>query len=134
MNLNPADVADMLAKLNWSGVPHEHQIAVSAAMATLKGLAPPQPKSNVVALPVKPRTCWTSICNLNGDRIWTSSHFGPEGAWGWIVESVAHEHSVSEDQITGLEVDIDAEPDSKFRDLVCVDGVPVYGIEHWVSK
>lgn len=78
--------------------------------------------SNVVALPVAPRTRWTRLYDLKGN-LWASScHFGAEGAWGWVLETVAAEHGVSEDQISSLEGLDD--------DLVTIDGLPVYRLRH----
>jgi hypothetical protein len=154
--MNPAEAAAKLAALNWSGVPTEHQIAVSAALETLKEIAMPsapryeqmvgrikrEPKGvamvldfetapiarhNVVALPLAPRTRWTRLYNLDGSLWLSSCHFGPEGAWGWVLESVAHEHGVDEDQIASLEGD-DSQYDGD--DLVTIDGVPAYRLRH----
>jgi hypothetical protein len=146
--MKPAEAAKMLADLNWSGMPTPHQIAVSAALETLKGLTEPDPRKlamssaygnsnerfkpaefqNVVALPVPPRTRWTRLYHLDG-RIWSSaSHFGPEGAWGWVLETVAHEHGVSEDQISSAESDETQPYDCD--DLVLIDGLPVYRLRH----
>jgi hypothetical protein len=145
--MKPAEAAKMLADLNWSGVPTTHQVAVSAALETLKSLTEPDPRKlakntaygnsnerfrpaefkNVVALPVAPRTRWTRLYNLDGSLWLSSCHFGPEGAWGWVLESVAHEHGVDEDQISSLEGD-DSQYDGD--DLVTVDGVPAYRLRH----
>lgn len=118
--MTPQDIANRLKALDWSGVPVEHQLAASAAA---QALAP----SNVIPLPVKPRTCWTVIAQLDGRRWATGSHFGPEGAWGWIVDTVAHEHGCSEDQIGNLEGDEDQYDGD---DLVTIDGLPAYRIQH----
>lgn len=82
--------------------------------------------SNVIPLPVRQRTCWTTLHQLDGRPWATSSHFGPSGAWAWIVESVAHEHGCGEDQIGCLESGEEYDCD----DLVTVDGLPVYRIQH----
>lgn len=119
--MSPAEAANMLAALNWSGVPLGHQMAVSAALETLRG--------NVIPLPARPRTRWTSICHLHGGKWATSSGFGPDGAWGWILETVAHELGVSEDQIGCAESGEDQPYDCD--DLVTVDGLPVYRIRHF---
>ncbi len=128
--MSPADLAQRIAALDWSGVSLQHQLAVTAAVETLRKTlptAPPEP-CNVVVLPVRQRTCWTTICHLDG-RTWsTSSHFGPGGAWSWIVESVAHEHSVSENQVGCIESDAEGPYDGD--DLVTIDGLPVYRIQH----
>lgn len=142
--MSPADLAQRLAALDWSATSLQHQLAVSAACATLKGFEPmttmlrdsellrSNPRflvpdtdapSNVTVLPVQKRTCWTTLCHLDGREWARSSHFGPGGAWNWVLETVAHEHSVSEDQIGGIEGDDGC-------DLVTVDGLPVYRIEH----
>lgn len=120
--MTPADIAQRLTALDWSNTSLQHQLAVGAAIETLR--AP----SNVVTLPVKPRTCWTSLHHLDGRRWTSSSGFGPGQAWQWIVETVAAEHGVSEDQITGAESD-ETQP-FDCDDLVCIDGVPVYRIRH----
>ncbi len=134
--MTPADVAQRIAALDWSGVPVEHQLAVSAALETLKGLEPMQPDpivtfapevSNVITLPVKPRTCWTTLCHLDGREWARASHFGPQGAWSWIVEAVAAEHGVAEDSVGNLE---GTENQYDGDDLVTVDGLPVYRIQH----
>jgi hypothetical protein len=139
--MKPAEAVAKLAALNWSGVPAEHQLAVSAALETLKGLALPPAvhfqvvgrakrelqaieRHNVIALPV---TRWTRLYNLDGSLWLSSCHFGPEGAWGWVLESVAHEHGVDEDQISSLEGD-DSQYDGD--DLVTIDGVPAYRLRH----
>lgn len=86
--------------------------------------------SNVVALPVRPRTCWTTLHQLDG-RAWaTSSHFGAGGAWAWIVETVATEWSVEEDAVHCTESDSEGIYDGD--DLVTIDGLPVYRIRHLV--
>lgn len=126
--MSPAELAQRLAALDWSGLPLQHQIAVSAALETLKGMTMP---SNVVTLPVRPRTCWTTLHHLDGRPWATSSHFGPGGAWEWVVESVAHEHGVSEDQVGSAESDESQPYDCD--DLVTVDGLPVYRISHLVK-
>lgn len=122
--MSPADIAQRIAALDWSATSLQHQLAVTAAVETLKGFEP----SNVVALPVRPRTYWTTICQLDGREWATSSHFGPSGAWSWIVETVAHEHGVSEDQVGCAESGEDQPYDCD--DLVTIDGLPVYRIRH----
>lgn len=124
--MNPADLAQRIAALDWSATSLQHQLAVTAAVETLKGFEPMQ--SNVIALPVQKRTCWTTLHQLDGREWATSSHFGPGGAWAWIVESVAHEHSVSEDQVGCAESGEDQPYDCD--DLVTIDGLPVYRIRH----
>ncbi|KRQ11900.1 hypothetical protein AOQ73_05695 [Bradyrhizobium pachyrhizi] len=147
--MNPADLANRLAALDWSGVSLEHQLAVSAALETIRSLAPKVESmtateiatgtahrldgraidsSNVIALPVRKRTCWTTLCHLDGHEWARASHFGPQGAWSWIVETVAAEHGISEDQIKGAESGEDQPYDCD--DLVLVDGLPVYRIRH----
>ena len=125
--MSPADLAQRIAALDWTATSLQHQLAVSAAVLTLKEI----PMSNVVALPVRPRTCWTTLCHLDGREWATSSHFGPRRAWEWIVESVASEWGVSEDQVTCGESGEDQPYDCD--DLVLVDGLPVYRIQH-ISK
>lgn len=160
--MNPAQAAKMLADLNWSGMPTAHQIAVSAALETLKaipvtacdaemfkpgefktrvvvpvsaevfaglgGVIVTDTPSNVAVLPVKPRTCWTSLHHLDGRRWASSSHFGPGGAWNWILDTVMAEHGVAEDQIGSAESDETQPYDCD--DLVTIDGLPVYRISH----
>jgi hypothetical protein len=91
------------------------------------GMAQIVAASRVTSLPVKPRTSWTTLKHLNGRRWATSSGFGPGGAWSWILETVAHEHGVSEDQIGNRE---GVEDEFEGDDLVTIDGVPVYRIDH----
>lgn len=125
--MSPADLAQRIAALDWSATSLQHQLAVTAAVETLKGIEPMTP-CNVVVLPVQKRTCWTVLCQMDGREWARSSHFGPGGAWNWILETVAHEHSVSEDQIGGLESGEDEPYDC--NDLVTIDGLPVYRIIH----
>jgi hypothetical protein len=136
----PADLAQRIAALDWSACSLQHQLAVTAAVETLKGFEPvtiperPSGRmtacvpSNVVPLPVYPRTCWTTLHQLDGRPWATSSHFGPGGAWNWIVETVAHEHGISEDAIHCAESGEDQPYDCD--DLVTIDGLPVYRIRH----
>jgi hypothetical protein len=129
--MSPADLAQRIAALDWSATSLQHQLAISAAILTLSqgnaSMPAPAP-SNVIALPVRQRTCWTTLHHLDGREWATSSHFGPGGAWAWIVESVAHEHSVSDDQIGCAESGDDQPYDGD--DLVTIDGLPVYRIRH----
>jgi hypothetical protein len=143
--MSPAEIVERIAALDWSATSLQHQLAVGAAVETLKGMESVMTESvpievlsgvainqiyqnsNVIALPVRPRTCWTTICHLDGREWARSSHFGPEGAWGWIVESVAAEHGVSEDQVGSLE---GSEESYDGDDLVTIDGLPVYRIQH----
>lgn len=125
--LEAADIAQRLRALDWSGVPVEHQLAASAAAAHLASDAEFQaeldrykPADNVVTLPVRRKSRWTSIVSLDGHAWLASTHFGPSGAWGWIVESVAAELGCDEDAVGSLESDD--------GDLVTVDGLPVYRI------
>jgi hypothetical protein len=148
--LSPAELAQRIAALDWSGLPLQHQLAVSAAVETLKGIPMTTTEAaigvairqngevidaremfNVVPLPVRPRTCWTTLHQLDGRPWATSSHFGPGGAWEWIVETVAHEHGVSEDQVGCAESDETQPYDCD--DLVTVDGLPVYRVQHLVK-
>lgn len=126
--MQTADLAQRLAALDLSGTSLEHRLTISAAVETLKVLAEP-PRSNVVALPLaRPRTRWTTLCHMDG-REWASScHFGAEGAWGWVLETVAAEHGVSEDAISSAESDETQPYDCD--DLVTVDGLPVYRLRH----
>lgn len=130
--MKPNEVAEHLAALDWSATSSTHQLAVSAAVETLHTMVAfaPEP-SNVVALPVRPRTCWTTLCHLDGRRWATSSHFGPGGAWAWIVEAVMEEHGVGEDDVHCVESGEDQPYDCD--DLVTVDGLPVYRITHLVK-
>lgn len=124
--MSPGELASRIAALDWSGASLQHQLAVCAAVETLKQLEPlVQIASNVV--PIRTLTRWTVICNLVGVPWMKSCHFGPEGAWGWIVESVAHELECDEEQIGCLESD--AEGPYNGDDLVTVDGLPVYRIQ-----
>ena len=118
--MSPAELARRIAALDWSATSLQHQLAVSAACATLKGFEPMQ--TNVVQLPVRPRTCWTTLCHLDGREWARSSHFGPGGAWNWILDAVQEEHGVNEDQIGCIETDD--------GDVVTIDGEPIYRIEH----
>lgn len=146
--MSPADLAQRIAALDWSTTSLQHQLAVSAALEALKGFEPMTTleavqgvairqngetidAANVYVLPVRQRTCWTTLHHLDGREWATSSHFGPGGAWSWILESVAHEHSVSEDQIGCAESGEDQPYDCD--DLVTIDGLPVYRIRH-ISK
>jgi hypothetical protein len=150
-----AELAQRLAALDLTGASLQHRLAVSAAVETLKALAEPDPRKlaknsaygrmapsdaprwdackpaefkNVVALPVPPRTRWTRLYDLKGNLCASSCHFGAEGAWGWVLETVAHECGVSEDQISSLESDETQPYDCD--DLVTVDGLPVYRLRH----
>lgn len=126
--MTPADLAQRIAALDWSGMSLQHQLAVTAAVETLKTLeSPVQTASNVIALPVRPRTRWTTLFQLDGRQWASSTHFAPGGAWGWVVETVAHEHDVSEDQVSSLE---GSEDQYDGDDLVTVDGIPVYRLRH----
>jgi hypothetical protein len=64
-----------------------------------------------------------NLLHLDG-RLFASAGFlpgDPGAAWGWIVETVAHEHGCHEDDVhTG---------ESNDGDTVTVDGVPVYMVE-----
>lgn len=122
--MTPTEIAEHLSRLDWSATSSTHQLAVSAAAESLR-----EP-TNIVRLPVRPRTCWTTLCHLDGRRWASSSGFGPEGAWSWIVDTVAHEHGVTDDQIGGLE-DLDGIYDHD--DLVTVDGLPVYRVQHFAK-
>lgn len=145
--MTPTDIAQRLAALDWSATSAQHQLAVSAAVETLRevpvaavdalkahklamrgapSLCAPV-DSNIVALPVKPRARWTTLFHLDGRQWATSTDFGPTGAWAWVVETVAAEHDVSEDQVSSLEGD---ESQYDGDDLVTVDGVPVYRLRH----
>jgi hypothetical protein len=120
--MNPAELAKRVAALDWSATSLQHQLAVCAAVETLKGLEVMQ--TNVVTLPARSRTRWTQICQLDG-REWASTI---DGAWGWIVETIAAEHCVHEDRIGSLESGEDAPYDCD--DLVTIDGLPAYRIQH----
>lgn len=128
--MTPLELAAHLTALDWSGTSSTHQLAVSAAAETLRDMIVFAPEiSNVVKLPVRQRTCWTTLHHLDG-RAWaSSSHFGPEGAWSWIVDTVAHEHGVNEDAVGCLESGDEYDHD----DLVTVDGLPVYRVRHLVK-
>lgn len=130
--MNPADLAQRIAALDWSGTSLQHQLAVTAAVETLRRAATPPAAvpepCNVLVLPVRQRTCWTTICHLDGRPWSTSSHFGPGGAWNWIVESVAQEHSCGEDAVGCIESDAEGPYDGD--DLVTIDGLPVYRVQH----
>jgi len=132
--MNPSELATALKRLDWSATSLQHQLAVSCAVETLKGTAPMTPTqaeldrafpSNVTPFPT--RTRWTTLHQLDGRPWATSAHFGPEGAWGWIVETVAHEWSVSEDAVGSLE---GVEDVYDGDDLVTIDGLPAYRLRH----
>lgn len=122
--MSPADLAQRIAALDWSATSLQHQLAISAAVETLSGKALP---TNIVTLPVKPRTCWTTLYHLDGRKWASSSHFGPNGAWSWIVETVAAEHGCAEDAVHCAESN-----DYNGDDLVTVDGLPLYRIQHLI--
>lgn len=128
----PAELGERLAAMDWSDKSLQHQLAIAAAVETLKGViheAAPVPveamrapaPSNVVSIAPR-RTRWTIICHLNGREWCRSTHFGPGGAWEWIVESVAAEFECGIDQVSCAESDD--------GDLVTVDGLPVYLVRH----
>jgi hypothetical protein len=125
--MSPHEIAEQLRALDWSAMSAQHQLAVSAAAETLT------PLSNVVRLPVKQATRWTTIKYLDGSMLATSHDFGVTGAWSWIVDTVAHEHGIrvdggeEEDRIGSLE---GTEDQFDGDDLVMIDGLPVYRIEH----
>jgi hypothetical protein len=59
-----------------------------------------------------------TLTHLDG-RPWATAGFEPRSdVWGWILETVAHEHSVSEDAIGCAE--------SEDGDVVTVSGEPLY--------
>lgn len=61
-----------------------------------------------------------TLAHLDG-RPWAIAGFLPGGdVWGWILETVAHEHEVSEDAIGCAE--------SEDGDLVTIDGIPMLTI------
>lgn len=132
--MSPADLAQRIAALDWSGVPLTHRLAVTAAVETLKAVSPaPKPAAacNVVVLPVPHRSSWTALHRLDGTRWTANSHFGPGNAWNWILETVAAEYGVSEDQINCAESG-DDQPYG-CDDLVTIDGLPVLRIQHFSS-
>lgn len=116
--MTPTDLANHLRSLDLSDYPLTHQLAISAAVETLR----------VVPLPVRPRTSWTVLKNLEGRRVFASSGFSAGGAWSWVLDTVAHEHGVHEDRIGSIE---DTEEQYDGDDLVTVDGLPVYRIDHF---
>jgi hypothetical protein len=120
--MTPADIAEQLRALDWSATSAQHQLAVSAAAETL---APP---SNVIPLPVKQKTRWTVIKLLDGELVHSSHDFGVTGAWNWIVDTVTAEHGCDEDAVGSLE---GTEGAYDGDDLVTIDGLPVYRIEHY---
>lgn len=86
---------------------------------------------NVLPFPAAPRMHRTvQLVSLTG-HVFASAGFptadrDPGAPWDWIVETVAHELSVREDQIGALESDND---DDAGGDYVTVDGLPVYRVE-----
>lgn len=83
--------------------------------------------TNVVTLPVRKRTAWTTIRYLcDGRRLATSSGFGAYGSWNWILDTLAHEHNIDEDLIGCVE-------DDGGDDIVTIAGEPTYRIEYWCS-
>ncbi|MGJ5032437.1 hypothetical protein ACQR1I_36755 [Bradyrhizobium sp. HKCCYLS2038] len=61
-----------------------------------------------------------TLTHLDG-RPWASAGFLPGGdVWGWIVETVAHEHGVPEDAVGCLE--------TEDGDAVTVAGEPIYSL------
>jgi hypothetical protein len=70
-----------------------------------------------------------TLLQLDG-RPWATAGFtGPSDAWGWVAETVAHEHAVSEDDVGCIE-----DPDGAGLDLVTVEGMPVYRIFHGLTS
>lgn len=63
-----------------------------------------------------------TLLHLDG-RPWASAGFtGPADAWGWIAETVAHEHGCDEDDVHCEE--------SEDGDVVTVGGEALYKIAH----
>lgn len=135
-----AEIAAALNRLDWSATSAQHQLAVSAAVETLKPLyakaverigakdaAELMAAFPVIPFPVKPRTCWTVLCHLDGGRWCCGSHFDPQTAWQWIVEQVAKQHDCVEGAIDCVASD---DPLYEGDDLVTIDGLPVYRIQH----
>lgn len=132
--MTPSELLRRLRALDWSATPLQHRLAASAAALELETtMQPPIPaNSNLVSLAARgrpKRTCWTSLCNLEtGARVFTSSHFSPGGAWGWICEVVSAELGCDEDAVGCAE-----DPEGG-DDLVTVSGEAVYSIEHWSTS
>ena len=72
-----------------------------------------------------PQLRWIRLCDpKTGTEAFAAGFDGPCSAWGWIVETVAHEHGCHED-------DVHCEEDMEGGgDLVTVDGVALYRIRH----
>lgn len=131
--MSPAELAQRIAALDWSGTSTEHQLAVSAAVETLKGLEPmnaQQPVTiytNVVALH-RPKTMrHVTLLHLDGHP-WHTAGFLPGDAgapWAWIVETVSREHECSEEAVGCAEPD----EDEGGGDFVTIDGERAYRVK-----
>lgn len=74
---------------------------------------------------------WIRLHHVNSGaagKEWARAGFtgGPGDAWGWIVESVAHEHDCDEDDVGCAESDD--------GDLVTICGEPAYVIRHGLQN
>lgn len=115
--MQPHELADRIARLDWSGTSLQHQLAMGAAVETLQR-APSAPVSNLVRLPCPVRT--VRILHLDG-RVFASAGFLPgpmSDSWAWIVEIVSRELDVDPEQVDLLETDE--------GDVIAVDGLPAY--------
>ena len=126
--MTPAQLAQRIAALDWSALPLQHQLAVTAAVLTLENHA--MPDSNVLpfrALFPPPLTAAqlrgceyvparrVMLTRLDGTPF-ADALVGRAGgaAWDWVVETVANELGCCPE-------DIHADDDT-----VTVDGIPCF--------
>jgi hypothetical protein len=148
MSMNAHDLAERITALDWSACSLQHQLAVSAAVETLRGEPLyvqvvgrakrnlPEPVfvpslDNVIAHPALARTHRTvALVTLDTNHTFASAGFsgGCAGdSWEWIVSTVAAELGCHVDQVGCVEGSEDGAQGT--GDFVTVDGLPVYLIE-----
>jgi hypothetical protein len=114
--MTPRELASRIAALDWSGTSLQHQLAVTAAVETIRAIEPP--RLAVVSSSIRT----VRLLHMDGRQWCTAGFIGPESAWSWIVETVAHELSCNEDDVHCAESDE--------GDVVTVNGEPCYRVAH----
>lgn len=118
--MSPSDLAQRIARMDWSGVSLQHLLAVTAACETLKAChtlekETPMPESNVVPLRncgyVPARRVYLTL--LDGTPF-ADALCSREERWDWIVATVTEELRCYPEQV-GCD-----------DDTVTVDGMPCY--------
>lgn len=123
--MKPYELADQLAKLDWSTVSLQHRLALTAAINELRapGLAIPTPANDQGRVVILQTQHWVRLLSLDGAELAKAPFTDVADAWRWVTNTIATLWNALPDQVH-----------CAADDYGTIDGIPVCQIVHGLPE